>query len=122
MRHAQERADCGVRALAVALNVDYGRAYDALAAAGRKPRGKTWDRMLIAAAKVLGFKLTFTGTSKGATLLKVGNELPSGRWIVKTAGHYCGVVDGVVIDWAEATHKRIKYAFKPTPITRRDTK
>lgn len=119
MRHAQERADCGVRALAVVCGCDYKEAYDALAATGRKPRGKTWDRMLIKAAKSLGFKLKFTNTSKGATVLNVAKELPSGRWLIKTAGHYIGVVDGIAIDWAEGTRKRIKYAFRPIPITRR---
>lgn len=108
----RERADCGVRALAVACDTTYEEADTALLMAGRKPRGKTYNNQLITAAKSLGVKLTFTNTSKGATVLNVAKELPSGRWIVHTAGHYIGVVDGVAIDWAEGTRRRIKYAFK----------
>ena len=118
MKYAQERADCGVRALAIVCACTYEESYAALALAGRKPKGKTWDRMLIKAAKALGYRLIFTNTTKGATVLNVARELPSGRWIVHTAGHYLGVVDGIAIDWANGTRKRIKYAFKAI---RRDT-
>lgn len=111
---SNERADCGVRALAVACLCSYEDAHDALAATGRKVGGKTWDRQLIKAAKILGYKLKFCNAS--GTIANVKRELPTGRWIAHTAGHYVGIDNGEAIDHAAGTRRRIKYAFKATRI------
>jgi hypothetical protein len=109
---SSERRDCGVRALAVACLCSYEDAYEALESAGRKKKGLTYDRMLLKAAKSLGYKLKFHQAS--GTIANVKRELPTGQWIAKTAGHYIGVDNGEAIDWAAGTKRRIKYAFKAT--------
>lgn len=104
--------DCGVRALANALGVSYDEAFDALAAAGRKPRRYTYREHLEAAAKALGRKLQFNDSMAGVTVRRLPKELPGGRWIVLVRGHLLAVVDGEVLDWAKGRLFRTKWALK----------
>jgi hypothetical protein len=110
LNSANERADCGVRALAVACLCSYEDAYAALESAGRKACGKTWDKQLIKAAKTLGYKLTLHNAA--GTIANVKRELPTGRWIAHSANHYIGIDNGEAVDHSVGTRRRIKYAFK----------
>lgn len=107
---SNERRDCGVRALAVVCSCSYEEAHAALKSVGRKNNCGTSAVRLIKAAKILGYKLEKKNAS--GTLANVHRELPSGSWIAHTRDHFVGVVNGIAVDWAADTRKRIKYAYK----------
>ena len=110
----QERRDCGVRALAVVCFITYEEAHAALKAVGRKNNCGTAASRLIKAAKALGYTLEKKNAS--GSLANVKRELPTGQWIAHTSDHWVGVDNGVAVDWAAGTRKRIKWAYKATRI------
>lgn len=117
LTHPIERRDCGVRALAVVCFCSYEDAHAALKSVGRKNNCGTSASRLIKAAKLLGYKLE--KRNAGGTVANIKRELPTGQWIVHTRDHFIGVDNGVALDWASESRKRIKYAYK---VTRRGTK
>jgi len=112
LTHSRNKNDCGVRALAAACGASYEDAWDALELAGRKPGRYTYNKQLIAAALALGKVLQFNDSMAGVTVRRLSRELPAGSWIVHVNRHLLAVVDGIVVDWAIGTLKRVKYAFK----------
>lgn len=93
-----ERNDCCVHALSLALNIAYVDAHAALEEQGRKYRCCTYNHTLLAALKYLQVDVLEARTLKGPQS-RIGDFVrPKGRYIVRTAGHFFAVVNGVALD------------------------
>jgi hypothetical protein len=115
MRNAIERADCAVRAVAVATGEDYGRTLMYFAACGRKPRSRTRWPVIHAAAKRLGYKLVDWPVDS-RTVRTVVKELPErGGFIISVSGHVAGFKDGQLVDWTEGRRHRVLQVFRVEP-------
>jgi hypothetical protein len=96
--------DCTVRAIAVALNIDYDAAYDLMKAAGR-PCSKGFDfrGRGIPFLKGRGVRLTWKAFPAEAGQKRMKPETfcaahPSGTYVLKLAKHVVTVRDGKVHD------------------------
>lgn len=121
-----ERADCGVRSLAIAADVSYAQAYDALARAGRKPRCWSYVSQLALALVSLSRNHRTTMYTRGGgayagvitqqfTLKQWLAQHRTGRFIVRRNGHFFAVIDGIVHDHANArtsARHRVKDAIE----------
>lgn len=110
-----EAGDCGVRAVAIALRLDYRYVYDAvnLLARDERPRGRKkrssaregiHTALMHRLMAVWGWEWTptmFIGS--GTTVHLAVGELPDGPLIVRCSKHYVAVVDGVVRDTHDPT-------------------
>jgi len=94
-----EKNDCTVRALAIATETSYIKAYMKLAAAGRK-RNKGFYICKILKAKSIHFNHVFKKLSfrKSITLQKFLKKYSKGTFYVQKRGHVFVIRDGVVID------------------------
>lgn len=105
--------DCGARSMAIALEIPYKQAYDQIALANKNdPRsGKKSARNGV-------YRDTFTEILKthGWSWVKApkiagrkarASDLPKGRYIARMAKHYAAVVDGVVQDSWDSSHKMV---------------
>lgn len=109
-----ETGDCGVRAMAIALQLPYQTVYEAANAFGSLERGRkgrggkvkrssartgiftgTMDRMLAGHGWV--WKATM-GIGTGCKVHLKADELPMGRLIVRVTNHYAAVIDRVLHD------------------------
>ena len=107
--------DCIVRALAVACDVSFDRAYDVLAEAGRKHYRpfdfRKWAKSPVPLIR-LGVRLTwhpfpFLYGEPRMNPAKFCERVKIGRWILRTVDHVFAVVDGVVYDEQCPTSKRL---------------
>ena len=114
-RRPHSKNDCTVRAVALACDVPYDRAYEALAAAGRKHYRpfdfRTWAKSLAPFAS-LGARLKWYGFQfdKGEPRMNPAifcEQFKTGRWILRTVDHVFAVVDGVVFDEHRPTSQRL---------------
>lgn len=114
---AHETDDCAVRALMVAAGLPYANAHAILKAAGRQDRKDTYARTMDKAVRALdgiSVPIRVRRNRNGYLLyptltqwLRVEvNRL--GRWVILRDGHFFGVVDGVVLDWARGTGPRTR--------------
>jgi len=102
-KRSKQTYDCTVRALTVALSLDYDVAYDYLASRGRKSsRGANFpNRAKDDECFGYTFKWTPFPAVKGETRMnpvKFSKWFANGTYIVKTAKHVTAVIDGVFHD------------------------
>lgn len=97
-----ERADCTVRALAIATDSPYYDAYKILSQAGRKPnQGFYIEKFFKKCNFHLGCQFTKLKFRKAITLQKFLKTNPEGTFYVRKRGHVFVVKNGTVFD----THK-----------------
>lgn len=122
--------DCGVRAIAIALELPYQQVYDEInEAAQRERRSKKRPRRSSARtgiwpatfrrfmeAKGWQFKATM-GIGTGCRVHLRADELPSGRIICNVSRHYVAVIDGVIHDTHDCSRDGTRcvygYYYKP---------
>jgi hypothetical protein len=103
--------DCGARAMAIALNMDYEVAYKKLAEANKQcgfaksaRNGllkEVYESVLNAHGFVWHSAPKFVGRKARAS------DMPKGAVIARQAGHYVAVIDGVVNDTWDCTNKMV---------------
>ena len=106
--------DCGVRAMAVALGLDYKACYQELAQAHKERTGKktarngiykeTFSEVLSRHGWVWHPAPKFDGRKARAS------DMPKGKVIVRMSKHFAAVIDGTVHDSWNSTHKMV-YGF-----------
>ena len=111
-----ERNDCAVRALMVAACVDYQTAYDACAAAGRKPRQGMHTIGLHKAIRALAPQSVAVPAAR-ATVAQFVRSNPRGHFILFVRWHFVAVCDGILHDWywdskTPRIRRRILYCWK----------
>lgn len=94
-----ERNDCTVRAMAIATETSYAKAYMKLAAAGRK-RNKGFHVCKILKSNSIHFNHTFKRLRfrKAITLKKFLKNYSKGTYYVQKRGHVFVIRDGAVLD------------------------
>tara|TARA_R100001530_G_scaffold35557_5_gene27732 strand:- start:371 stop:802 length:432 start_codon:yes stop_codon:yes gene_type:complete len=120
-RRFNEAHDCGVKALAIACNVNYAEAHAALKKVGRRNRWGTSYFELVFAARSLGFALdrvirphaAKTTGSLPKAMKQAG--LADGRYIVWVSGHILAFVDGRVEDWSHGRRHRVRTIDRVIP-------
>lgn len=107
----RERNDCTVRALAATTHLTYVEAYQALAAAGRRPNGRIRPSRWQAVFGTVGYTLTgmIDQGIDGKTILSVQRQLSMrpGKYLVLVSGHVLAIVNGLVHDWAAGRRHRV---------------
>lgn len=103
--------DCAVRAMAIALNLDYKACYKELAEAHKERTGKrtaregiykeTYTEVLKRHGWVWHSAPKFEGRKARAS------DMPKGNVIVRMSKHYAAVIDGTVHDNWNSTHKMV---------------
>jgi hypothetical protein len=116
---AGERADCSVRALAIAAAISYSEAHRAFTVAGRKRGEGTFiGHTAVAHHFYRGQHEPALGPGLAAhqrrypTLAAWVLAHPKGRWVVHVRQHAFAVVDGVVHDTAPAMRRRVIRAWR----------
>jgi hypothetical protein len=99
-KRPKQKKDCVVRAVALAFEIPYDTAYEAMAEEGRKsgcgtPK-KAWQGWLNSRAMRVPFPAE-SGRPR-MNLERFAAEHTTGRWVVQMAGHLVSVIDGVVHD------------------------
>jgi hypothetical protein len=127
-RHDHERKDCIIRALSVAANVPYLKAYDdVMATGGRKPQRGGIVPHILAKLKGYAIKQVFWWFEVpdrrnkpyfgAVTLAEFVRRFPKGRYFVIKNSHAFAVVDGKVHDTVKlGARTRILRAWQITPI------
>jgi hypothetical protein len=112
----KERNDCTVRALAIATETSYAKAYMKLAAAGRRRNcGFHIDKIL--KTKSIHFNCSFKKLPfrKPITLQKFIQKYPEGIFYVQKYGHVFVIRDGAVLDtYRPSAYVRITKAWRVT--------
>jgi len=120
-----ERKDCAVISLAVACDVAYSVAHDAMAAAGRTPGTPVSGNMVKRAIGVLGFtfedvtddlKAKAWRKGSGITFATVGRCFPEGVYLARTQNHVVCLYNGQVIDWAAGRRFRVRVLYRLTKL------
>lgn len=101
--------DCAVIAIALACDVTYDKAHEALAAAGRRDGRPTYDWTMVQALKILGWKAEVANW-KGKTAATL--KLPYGRHLVFVRGHVFCNKAGQSHDWTNGRRHRICKVWK----------
>lgn len=103
--------DCGARALAIALNLDYQKAYDHIAHANQKHHGKKSARNGVDKniySNVLGvYGLVWHQAPKFEGRKAKCSDMPTGTVIARQAGHFVAVIDGVPHDTWDCSEKMV---------------
>lgn len=103
-----ERADCTVRALALATDAPYYDAYKILSQAGRKSnQGFYVEKFFKKCNFMLGCQFTKLKFRKAVTLQKFLKNYPAGVFYIRKRGHVFVVKNGTVLD-----------TCKPGPLTK----
>ena len=111
-RAKHEKADCAVRALAVAACVAYDVAHEALALSGRRPREGTHSSTMFAGARRLVHDARWLSwdvfyaidrSGRNPTITAFARAYPTGHFLLWSRTHAFALVDGVLYDW-HATH------------------
>lgn len=108
----KSKTDCGIRAVAIACQMDYSEARKLLkeyAAKGRQgskaiSRGIYRDDM-DAALRSIGW--VWYPSPRFAGRKARYSDLPQGRFIARMARHYAAVVDGVLMDSWDSSRKMV---------------
>ena len=103
--------DCGARAMAIALAMDYQKAYDHIAHANFKHHGiksarNGVDRHIYANV-LLVFNWLWQPAPKFEGRKAYCSDMPSGIVIARQAGHYVAIIDGIPHDIWDCSHKMI---------------
>ena len=120
-----ETGDCGVRAIAIATEMDYRLAYEIVNVhakderqTSRMRRGRSSARTGIHAKTMrvimaaLGWDWVATmGIGTGCRVHLRADELPAGRIIARVSKHYVAVVDGVVHDNHDSTREGTRCVY-----------
>ena len=116
-----ERKDCTVVAMALALDLDYKTVHSAMAIAGRK-HGKACNFSVIGrkAAADLGFLMETLLDYSAKTMITAERDpkLAKGRYIIQIRRHVAALIDGKVIDWSQGRRKIINRIYTFTPMAR----
>ena len=106
--------DCGARALAIALDLDYQTAYDQLAQANKdhgyekSANNGLYREVFESVLNTYGYKWHKAPVFKGRKARV--SDMPKGKVIARQARHYVAVIDGVANDIGDCTHKMV-YGF-----------
>jgi len=113
-RRPRQSNDCTVRAFAIAEDLPYDEAYDALAHAGRKSwKGFSMSRWLDHQPGYVRLPFPAVKGERRMNPTTFCRQFPSGRYICKTAKHVFAVVDGVLNDdWAQEPDRCIYTAWR----------
>jgi len=113
-----EKLDCGVRALAIALNLPYAKAHTMLKNWGRKDRHKTY-KMDEFVKTVLMNKFPnriIVHENINITLSKFVNQYYRGIFMLYRNGHFFAVKDGVVYDtFSQGGKSKIRWFVEIKP-------
>lgn len=103
--------DCGVRAMAIALGIDYAVCYDELALANKahgQPKSarngilrNVYEHVLARHGYVWNSAPAISGRKARAS------DLPPGKLIARQAKHYVAVIDGVIYDTFDSSEKMV---------------
>jgi hypothetical protein len=112
-----EKNDCGVTAIAIALGIGYDKAHKVLSSVGRKPRrGISFNMLKDAIENVTGkepmYQTILKPNGSQYTGVTIGKALPKGKYVLLFRGHAAALVDGVIEDWTDGRRKRILGYFK----------
>jgi hypothetical protein len=114
-----EKNDCTVRAMAIATETTYLKAYAKLAAAGRK-HNRGFHVYKLLKTNTIHFNHCFEKLKfrKAITLNKFLIRYPQGTYYVQKSGHVFVVRDGMVLDtYRPGAYSRIVKAWKVTKLT-----
>lgn len=110
--------DCGARAMAIALDLYYQVAYDELAQANKDAGGAKSARngiMKDVYSKVLErHGWVWHPAPKFVGRKAYASDMPQGTVIARMAGHFVCIIDGVVQDTFDCSHKMV-YGFWAKP-------
>lgn len=114
---ASTRADCAVRALAVATGAHYAEVEAALEAAGRRRGAGTYLHEIEAGAGKLGYTLKPLDkrhdVAKAKTVVSLERALPKrGVFLVLVAGHILCARAGKVHDHVTGSRRRVKRVWR----------
>ena len=103
--------DCGARAMAIALQLDYKTVYQELAQAnkdhGKAKSARNGMSKDIYSEVLKRYGWVWTSAPKFDGRKARSTDMPQGRVIAQQAGHYVAVIDGVVQDIWNCTHKMV---------------
>lgn len=109
-----ERADCAVRAVAIATGEGYPMAHYALECQGRQMGEGTLLCDILTAVEELGYTWTKIESedipARTPTTLERLNM--QGQYIVNFRGHVAAMVDGKVLDWTAGRRHRILRMYR----------
>lgn len=113
-KRPKQQNDCTVRAVALAFEVPYDRAYDMLKSAGRKSHQGFYFNEWAEETVVNGRRLKWrpfqaVKGQKRMNPVRFSQEFAKGRWIVRTAGHVFAFIDGVGYDDTKERDSRCIY-------------
>ena len=91
-----EARDCGVRSLALAAGATYLEAHAALKAQGRHNRRGTKVKIIPAAARILGVKMT--QVKRSGTVGKLAQAFPDATLVVYVSDHITALINGQAFD------------------------
>lgn len=128
---AKEAGDCGVKACAIAVGVDYYTALEKLTMLGRKPRQGTRHEIIKKFLALYGMKAEPTpidsfiaaypkphNNLKSVTThhpVRFAKHWPDGTYLLFSSRHVSAIVDGVNHDWSEGRALRALYIWRVVP-------
>ena len=108
--------DCSVRSLALVINKPYDDVWNCLESLGRKTgKGFHLQKYLKKHGEIMGskFKYHVFFAEAGQPRMRYGkfcSEFSTGRFLIREAGHFSTVIDGVQKDKAKSYDTRCIYA------------
>lgn len=106
-----QTGDCAVRAMAIALELDYKACYEELAEANKALTGKKTCRQgiyketLTEVLERYGWKWHAAPKFEGRKARST--DMPSGKVIARMSRHFVAVIDGTVYDSFDCTNKMV---------------
>lgn len=106
--HPNEKLDCIVRALALAIPMSYDEAHATAKRYGRKDRHRFYDM-----GKHMSNLTGGRPCSRSGSVGKFAQLHPFGRFIIRVSGHAFALIDGVAYDAREVNEqKHVKGAWR----------
>lgn len=103
--------DCGVRAMSIALGLDYRAVYAQLAQAnadnGRAKSARNGINKIVFGEALKGYGWIWCKAPVFSGRKARCSDLPKGTYIAKQAHHFVAVIDGVAHDTWDCTHKMV---------------
>lgn len=109
--HKNEKLDCVVRALAIALDLPYNSAHMICKDFGRKDRHCSYGTYNLLKYHL---RLTAINPQPYKSLKQACEYLPSGRYIVLTRGHCQAIINNTLFDYSYNPRwkSQVKYIFQ----------
>lgn len=108
LSETNDRNNCAVRALSVALGIPYPEIASVFLSYGRRPHCRTSWKTISEVMEHYGHKLqSVRGLVTSRTVRTVVRELSSGIYVINTSRHLLTVKNGKVYDWTEDRTHRI---------------